>query len=513
RAAERTRAAGGATFSGADAFQLHDTYGFPIDLTLEMAAEQGLRVDEESFSSLMERQRETAKRDAKAKKLGNADVSVYARLLDTSGATDFLGYTDQEGEARILGLIVGGQAADVARAGEKVEIVLDRTPFYAESGGQLADKGTITVDGRGAADVEDVQKPLPGLFVHRGTVRSGELVVDDPVHAAIDTGRRASVSRSHSATHLIHSALRNALGASTGQAGSENQPGRLRFDFTADRPLRTEELAEVEEEVNTVLADDIQVRDFQTSLDEALKMGALAMFGEKYGDRVRVVEMSDYSRELCGGTHVPATGRLGVVKVLGESSVGSGVRRIEAAVGIDAFRRLSKESMLVGQLSEQLKAPREELPERIDSLVSRVRTAEKEIERLRAAQVLQAAAGLAEGARERAGVLLATHRAEDGASGDDLRKLALDVRGRLGEERPAVVAVAGVPKDRPVVVVAANKAAQKRGLKAGDLVGTAARELGGGGGGKPDVAQGGGTDPAAVDRALGAIEARVGESA
>ncbi|MBV2364882.1 alanine--tRNA ligase [Streptomonospora nanhaiensis] len=513
RAAEKTRATGGTTVSGADAFQLHDTYGFPIDLTLEMAAEQGLRVDEDTFRSLMAEQRETAKRDAKAKKLGNADISVYARLLDGSGATDFLGYTDHESEARVLGLIVDGASATAASAGQSVELVLDRTPFYAEGGGQLADKGTVTAEGRGVVDVDDVQRPLPGLFVHRGTVREGRITVDDRVHAAIDTDRRAAVSRSHSATHLIHSALRNALGPTAGQAGSENQPGRLRFDFTASKPLSTAELTEVEDEVNTVLLDDIQVRDFQTSIDEALAMGALAMFGEKYGDRVRVVEMSDYSRELCGGTHVGATGQLGVVKLLGESSVGSGVRRVEAAVGIDAFRRLSRESLLVGQLSEQLKTPREDLPERIDSIVGRLRAAEKEIERLRSAQVLEAAAGLAAAATTRGAALFVGHRAPDGTTADDLRRLATDVRQRLGEDRPAVVAVAAVPKDRPVVVIAVNKAGQRQGLKAGDLVGTAARALGGGGGGKPDLAQGGGSDPAAVETALGAVEQQVAQTA
>ncbi|ASU84644.1 alanine--tRNA ligase [Nocardiopsis gilva YIM 90087] len=512
RAAERTKVGGHTQFSGADAFQLHDTYGFPIDLTLEMAAEQGLSVDEGTFRSLMQEQKDTAKRDAKSKKLGNADIGVYARLLDGSGATDFLGYTDHESESRVLGLIVDGQPVTVARAGDRVELVLDRTPFYAESGGQLADKGTVASDGRGLVDVDDVQKPVPGLFVHRGTVRSGELAVDDHVHAAIDGDRRASVSRSHSATHLIHSALRNALGTGTGQAGSENQPGRLRFDFTANKAMTPTELAEVEEEVNTVLSGDIQVRDFQTSLDEALAMGALAMFGEKYGDRVRVVEMSDYSRELCGGTHVPATGQLGIVKLLGESSVGSGVRRVEAAVGIDAFRRLSKESMLVSQLSDQLKTPREELPQRIDTMVARLRAAEKEIEKLRAAQVLQAAGGLAANAREVGAARVVTHRVDDGVTGDDLRKLVLDVRGRLGEDGPVVVAVAGVPKDRPVVVVAVNKAGQERGLAAGELVGVAARVLGGGGGGKPDVAQGGGTDASAVDTALRAVEQRISES-
>ncbi|GLU48120.1 alanine--tRNA ligase [Nocardiopsis ansamitocini] len=511
RAAERTKAAGSTGFSGADAFQLHDTYGFPIDLTLEMAAEQGLTVDEDAFRRLMQGQKDAAKADAKAKKIGNADVSTYARLLERSGPTDFLGYTETEGEATVLGLVVNGEDATIARAGDKVELVLDRTPFYAESGGQLADKGTVTIDGRGVVDIDDVQKPIAGLFAHRGTVRSGEVVVDDTVHAAIDTGRRGSVSRSHSATHLIHSALRNALGPSAGQAGSENQPGRLRFDFTAGKALTGDQLVHVEEEVNTVLAEDIEVRYHETTLDNALAMGALAMFGEKYGDTVRMVEMSDYSRELCGGTHVGATGQLGLVKLLGESSVGSGVRRVEALVGIDAFRRLSTESALVGQLSEQLKTPREDLPQRIDTMVSRLRAAEKEIEKLRAAQVLQAADGLAKGAHDIGSVRVVAHRAPDGTGPDDLRTLALDVRGRLGEDHPVAVAIVAVPKDRPVVVVAVNKTGQAAGLKAGDLVGVAARALGGGGGGKADVAQGGGTDASAVDAALRAVEQRVSE--
>ncbi|WP_285728500.1 alanine--tRNA ligase [Nocardiopsis sp. ATB16-24] len=509
RVAERTRAAGGTVFSGADAFQLHDTYGFPIDLTLEMAAEQGLSVDEKAFRELMQRQKDTAKADAKAKKLGNADISLYGRLLEGAGATDFLGYTDAESESQIKGMVVDGASVPVARAGDKVEIILDRTPFYAESGGQLADTGTLTVDGRGVVDVEDVQKPLPGLFVHRGTVRSGEVVLDDTAHATIDTGRRHAIERSHSATHLLHAALRNSLGPSAGQAGSENRPGHLRFDFTADHALGDDRLTEVEEEVNTVLAGDIPVQSQERGLDEALRMGALAMFGEKYGDRVRVVEMSDYSIELCGGTHVPSTARLGIVKLLGESSIGSGVRRVEAAVGVDAFRRLSRESALVGRLSEQLKAPREELPERIDSMLSRLRAAEKEIEKLRASQVLQAAGPLAEGARRHGDTLVVASPAPEGASGDDLRKLVMDVRGRLGEDGPVVVAMTAVPKDRPVVVIAVNKAAQKAGIKAGELVGVAARALGGGGGGRPDIAQGGGSDPGKVDEALRAVEERV----
>ncbi|MDS1271372.1 alanine--tRNA ligase [Lipingzhangella sp. LS1_29] len=506
RAAERTRESGGTQLSGSDAFQLHDTYGFPIDLTLEMAAEQGLSVDEDTFADLMSRQREAAKADAKAKKLGNADLSTYTQFVDTSGATEFLGYTEQEVESRVLGILVDGASVTTAQAGQQVELILDRTPFYAESGGQLADHGTIEAAGRGVVDIADVQQPVPGLSAHRGTVRTGEIVVDDRVRSAIDTQRRASVSRSHSATHLLHSALRNALGPDTGQAGSENQPGRLRFDFTAPRSLDTAALAEVEEEVNSTLASDIEVRDYQTSLDEALAMGALAMFGEKYGDRVRVVEMSDYSRELCGGTHVAATGQLGLVKVLGESSIGSGVRRIEAAVGVDALRRVSAESMLVSQLSEQLKAPRAELPERIESMVTRLRSAEKEIQRLRAQQVLSVAGDLVAGARDRGGTLVVTHQAPEGATADDVRKLVLDVRGRLPSDRPAVVAVATVPEQRPTIVVAVNEAGRSAGLKAGDLVAAAARALGGGGGGKPDIAQGGGTDPEAIPAALRAVE-------
>ncbi|WP_040690214.1 DHHA1 domain-containing protein, partial [Nocardiopsis lucentensis] len=276
--------------------------------------------------------------------------------------------------------------------------------------------------------------------------------------------------------------------------------------------LGGERLASVEEEVNHVLSGDIDVQTEEKSLDEALRMGALAMFGEKYGDRVRVVEMSDYSVELCGGTHVGSTGKLGIVKLLGESSVGSGVRRVEAAVGVDAFRRLTKESALVGQLSEQLKTPREELPERIDAMVSRLRAAEKEIDKLRAAQVLQAAGSIADGARRHGSALVVATPAPDGAGADDLRKLVLDVRGRLGEDEPVVVAMTSVPKDRPVVVIAANKAAQKAGIKAGELVGVAARALGGGGGGKPDIAQGGGSDASKVDEALRAVEARVAAS-
>jgi alanyl-tRNA synthetase len=498
------------TISGAQAFQLHDTYGFPIDLTLEMASEQGLSVDEDGFRRLMAEQKERAKKDAAEKKTGNVDISVFADMLERSGSVAFTGYDQVSGEAAVLGLLVDGVPVHTAGAGTELDVVLDRTPFYAEGGGQLADSGVITTDGS-IVDVFDVQIPLTGLIVHRGKVRSGEIIVGAPAHAEIDIERRRALSRSHTATHLVHRALRNALGESAAQAGSENSPGRLRFDFTASGAVPLSVLRDSEDEVNSVLVNDLDVQAYYTSQEEAREMGALALFGEKYGDRVRVVEVGDYSRELCGGTHVVRSGQLGLVKVLGEASIGSGVRRIEALVGLDAFRFLARESVLVNQLSEQLKAPREQLPERISGVLTRLRDAERELQRLRAARLLESAGQIAASAADINGIALVAHRVPDGTDADDLRKLALDVRGRLPRSRPAVVMMVSVPADRPVVVIAVNETGQDAGLSAGHLVGIAARALGGGGGGRPDVAQGGGValapDSNVVDEAFDAVRA------
>jgi len=503
-----TRRRGAATLSGDQAFQLHDTYGFPIDLTLEMASEQGLAVDEEGFRRLMAEQRQRAKQDSLEKKTGNADISVLASLLDKSGPVTFTGYDLVSGEATVTGLLVNGVSVPAAGAGTEVEVVLDRTPFYAEGGGQLADTGLIRVaDAPGAAggeiEVRDVQQPVPGLIVHRGVVITGEAVVGAAAEAEIDTGRRRAISRSHTATHMVHRAFRGALGESAAQAGSENSPGRLRFDFTAAGAVPPSVLRDAEDEVNQVLIDDLAVRAFVTPIDEARAMGAMALFGEKYGDEVRVVEVGDYSRELCGGTHVAHSGQLGLIKILGESSIGSGVRRVEALVGTDAFRYLARESVLVSQLTEQLKARREELPERVAALVGRLRDAERDLERLRSAQILGAAAGLAAAAQDVGPVAFAAHQVPDGTAADGIRKLALDVRGRLGDQRAAVVVIAGVPTDRPAVVVAVNEAARNLGLSAGALVRAAAGALGGGGGGRDDIAQGGGAPQG--DRAAQAI--------
>jgi alanyl-tRNA synthetase len=496
-AVEETKRRGQETIRGDQAFQLHDTYGFPIDLTLEMAAEQGLSVDEPGFRRLMGEQQQRAKTDAAEKKTGNADISVLASVLDRSGRVAFTGYDQVTDEATVTGLLVNGVSVPAAAQGTEVDVVLDRTPFYAEGGGQLADAGVIRSQGSGAGDgaeieVLDVQTPVPGLIVHRSRVTLGEIVVGAHVQAEIEIERRRAISRSHTATHLVHRAIRGALGNSAAQAGSENSPGRFRFDFTSMGAVPPSVLNDAEQEVNQVLINDLAVRAFHTSIDEARAMGALALFGEKYGDQVRVVEVGDYSRELCGGTHVARSGQLGLVKILSESSIGSGVRRVEALVGIDAFKFLARESILVSQLAEQLKAPREELPDRVATIVTRLRDAQRDLERLNSARLLDSAAELAKGAADVAGAALVAHRAPDGVAADGIRKLALDIRGRLAADGPGVAVVVGVPADRPTVVVAVNDAGLARGLTAGALVLVAAGALGGRGGGKDDVAQGGG---------------------
>ncbi|MEU6081331.1 alanine--tRNA ligase [Streptomyces sp. NPDC047108] len=507
-----TKASGGSVLPGDKAFLLHDTWGFPIDLTLEMAAEQGLSVDEDGFRRLMKEQRERAKADAKAKKQGHADLSAYREVADASGATEFIGYGDTSGESRVVGLLVDGLPSPAAHEGDEVEVVLDRTPFYAEGGGQQADTGRIRLDNGAVVQVRDVQQPVPGVSVHKGVVQVGEVTVGAQVFAEIDVTRRRAIARAHSATHLTHQALRDALGPTAAQAGSENAPGRFRFDFGSPSAVPTAVLTDVEQRINEVLARELDVTAEVMSMSEAKKQGAIAEFGEKYGERVRVVTIGDFSKELCGGTHVHNTSQLGLVKLLGESSIGSGVRRVEALVGVDAYNFLAREATVVAQLTELVKGRSEELPERVAGMLSRLREAEKEIEKFRAEKVLQAAAGLAEGAKDVRGVALATGQVPDGTSADDLRKLVLDVRGRL-QGRPAVVALFTVAGGRPLTVVATSEGARDRGIKAGELVRTAAKTLGGGGGGKDDVAQGGGQNPAAIEDAVAAVERLVSEKA
>ncbi len=505
-AVSETRDAGRTVVAGDKAFQLHDTYGFPIDLTLEMASEAGLTVDENGFRRLMREQQDRAKADAARRKQGATDTSAYRALFDAAGPTSFTGYDEVVSEGRVGGLLVGGQVAPAAGEGSEIELVLDRTPFYAEGGGQLADQGIIRLANGSYVEVLDVQRPLPGVIVHRARVVAGEVTPGVGAVAEVDVERRRAISRAHTATHMVHKAFREALGETATQAGSENAPGRFRFDFAATAAVPLSVLHDAEQRVNELLADDLPVYAEIMSQDAARAVGAMALFGEKYGDEVRVVSVGDWARELCGGTPAARSGQLGLVKLLGEASIGAGVRRVEALVGVDAYRYLAAEHVIVAQLAEQFKARPAQLPARIEAVVGRLRDVEKELERVRAVQVLAAAGSLVSAAEDVGGVAFVGHRAPDGTSVDDLRRLALDVRGRLGTDRPAVVATLAVTGDRPLVVVAVNEQARDRGIKAGALVREAASVLGGGGGGKDDVAQGGGSDPSAIEPALNRLK-------
>ncbi|MDV6013299.1 alanine--tRNA ligase [Haloechinothrix sp. LS1_15] len=506
-AAERTKRAGSAVLPGDKAFQLHDTYGFPIDLTLEMAAEQGLKVDEDGFRTLMEEQRQRAKADAAARKSGHGDLSEYRSLLDTHGETEFLGYTDLEAGCRVIGLLSGGASVPRLGEGERGELVLDRTPFYAESGGQIADTGTLYGSGT-QVRVHDVQKIVPGLSVHRVEVVAGEVGLDDKLTGSVDSDRRLSIARSHSATHLVHAAVRGAYGQRAAQAGSLNSPGRMRFDFTSPGAVSADVLTEVEEEVNEYLLQDTPVESYVTSKDKAFELGAIALFGEKYGNQVRVIDMGEYSRELCGGTHVDRIGQLGLVKLVSDSSIGSGVHRIEALVGTDALRHVRKEQLLVSELANTFKVPTDQLPDRISDVLGRLRDAEKEIERLRTERILASAGTLAAGAEDVDGVAVVAEKVTEDIDAQAARSLASEVRNRLGS-RPSVVALFLPDGQKVSFVIGTNAAARDKGLAAGELVRSVSEAVDGRGGGKADMAQGGGTNPAGIDEAIGMLRRAV----
>lgn len=506
-AAEETKSSGGGILAGDNAFQLHDTYGFPIDLTLEMAAEQGLSVDEDGFRALMNEQRQRAKADAAARKSGHGDLSAYRQVLDQHGETQFLGYTDLQATAKVVGLLEDGVPVRSVTEGHKAELVLDRTPFYAESGGQVADTGVLVGVGV-ELKVLDVQKIVPGLFVQRVEVTQGEIGIDTEVTGSVDVHRRQSIERSHSATHLVHAAVRGAYGKRAAQAGSLNSPGRMRFDFTTAGAVSVDVLTEVEEEVNEYLQTDVQVQTFVTTKDKALELGAVALFGEKYGNDVRVVDMGEYSRELCGGTHVDRIGQLGLVKLVGDSSIGSGVHRVEALVGSDALKYVRKEQLLVSQLANTFKVPSDQLPSRIGDVLTRLKNAEKEIEQLRTQQVLGSVGALTNKAQDINGVAVVAEKVGEGIDANGLRALASDIRGRLGE-RPGVVALFAPQGDKISFVVATTSAARDKGIAAGKLVPSFAEAIVGRGGGKPDIAQGGGTNPAGAEQAVTSLRAAV----
>ena len=509
QAAADVKRAGDSVLSGERAFALHDTYGFPIDLTLEMAQEQGLVVDEVGFRELMGQQRDRAKADARAKKGAHVDATAYRQVADSLGKpVEFTGYREVVSEGSVRGLVAAGGVVDSAREGDEVELVLDRTPFYAEGGGQLADQGVIELENGARVEVRDVQTPITGLIVHTAKVLSGEVTPGVGVSSHVDIERRKSISRAHTATHMVHKAFREALGETATQAGSENAPGRFRFDFSATGAVPVSVMEDVEARVNDLVLADLGVHAEMMSQDEAVRSGAMALFGEKYGDQVRVISVGDWARELCGGTHAGRSGQLGVIKLLGESSIGSGVRRVEALVGADAYRFLAREHVLVAQLSEALKARPEELPERVNDIVERLRAAEKALEQTRISQLLASGAQLAADAVDVNGVKLITLRV-DGADSGDVRTMALNLRSRLTADQPGAAVLLGVSDGKVSVVAATNEAARARGVKANELIAAVTPFIDGRGGGKEDVAQGGGSDTSRLDDALAAAGAAV----
>ncbi len=489
------------TLTGASTFALHDTYGFPFDLTLEMAAEHGVHVDEDGFRRLMKEQRDRAKADAKARKSGLTSPTVYREVMERIGTTKFTGYDEVVTESTIGGIVADGVAVKSAKVGDTVEIIMSRTPFYAESGGQLGDHGVIDVAGGAKVDVYDVQSPVPGMFVHRATIVDGELTLGEHAVGRVDLERRNAISRAHTATHMIHKAFREILGDTATQMGSENSPGRLRFDFPSPNAVPDSVMHDVEARVNTLLLNDLPVTAEYMSQDAARRLGAMALFGEKYGDTVRVVSVGDWTRELCGGTHTKTSGNLGLVKFLSEGSIGAGVRRVEALVGSDAYRFLAREHLLVNQLSEMIKARPEELPDRIEHMIARLKDVERELEKVRIAALRVQLDELVR-TDEVGDVVVKRAVLPEGTPAAELRNLVVELRGQIPERHQGVVIGFASDAGKVSVVIAANSAAIGSGIAAGQILQRVAPVIGGKGGGKPDLAQGGGTDAGAIPAAM-----------
>ncbi|MDY7544062.1 MULTISPECIES: alanine--tRNA ligase [unclassified Cryobacterium] len=487
---------------GDTAFLLHDTYGFPIEITLEMAEEAGLSVNRSAFDALMARQRSLAKADAKAKKTHLADLSVYSAFRAT-GETVFTGYEELQTESSVLGIIVDGASVTKAVAGDIAEVILGETALYAESGGQEADAGIIV--GRGyELEVLDVQKPVKGLISHKVHVTSGEVGVGDPATSVVDPDWRRGARQAHSGTHVLHAALRQVLGPNAHQSGSYNKAGFFRLDFSWNQALSAATRSEIEEISNNAIRDNLPVITRELPLAEAKALGAMALFSEKYGDRVRVVDIGGpWSRELCAGTHVGSSAEIGMINLVSEASVGSTNRRVESLVGLEAFRDLAAERAIVSQLTANLKTPKEQLPERIGELLTSLKAAEKKIAAFEAKALTERVPALVATAQRAGAVRLVAENLGTLHSPDEVRMLVTATRAQLGSD-PAVVALAAVVDDKPVIIVATNAAARDSGQRAGALAKLVAGILGGGGGGKDDLAQGGGTD---VDKIAGALVA------
>ena len=502
-ASESLKKMGGTALSGADVFKLHDTYGFPFDLTLEMASEAGISVDEDGFRDLMRQQRDRAKADAKSKKSGHTDLSQYRAILDQSKPTEFLGYQEYQSEGKIVGIISDGAKVDEATG--EFEIILDRTPFYAEGGGQLADQGKIEFENGSIFEVLDVQNPIPGLSVHRGRLLSGGVKTSSKALSTIDHGRRIAISRAHTATHMVHKAFREILGESATQAGSENAPGRFRFDFPATTAISSLIMDEVEGRVNEILLANVEVSAEIMSQEAAKAIGAMALFGEKYGDQVRVVSVGDWAKELCGGTHVLASGEIGLVKLLGESSIGSGVRRVDALVGMDAFTFLNREHLLLSQISSTLKVTQnEEIPLKISQILADLKDAEKELSGFRVLGAMKEVSDIKFIPINNFSLL--AHHFSTALSADDLRQIAISIRN---DQKELIIALSSVVNGKIVLVITSDKGSIDAGIKAGSLVKVASEVLGGGGGGRDDFATGGGSKVDQIKDGFAVIEAEI----
>ena len=502
-AINKVRQAGSKQLAGDTAFLLHDTYGFPIDLTLEIAEESGLAVDRSAFDTLMSEQRQRAKEDSKAKRGRIADLSVYSDLR-AKGETAFLGYDELEADGEVIGIIADGKQVASAQVGDEVELILTATALYAEAGGQDSDHGTI-VGPAGSAEVLDVQRPVQGLISHTVRVTDGQFAVGETLRTEVDPVYRFGAAQAHSATHVVHAALHQLLGKDANQSGSYNKAGYMRLDFSWQSALSQSARSELEDVANQAISADLSVLTRTLPIAEAKALGATALFGEKYGDTVRMVDIGGpWSRELCGGIHVDSSAKIGLISITGESSVSATSRRVEALVGPNAFKQLAAERTLVNEISENLKTPRHLLVSRIQELSEDLKRAQKRVQEFESAKLSQQVPQIAAAAERIGDVLVATHDAGSVASVDDLRALVGQVRNAMGSDS-AVVAIAAVVGEKAMVVIGTNDAARAIGMQAGPLVKTAAGVLGGGGGGKPDMAQGGGTATDKVAEALTSV--------
>lgn len=494
--AQKARKAGITEIAGKDAFQLYDTFGFPIDLTREILADDGFTVDEAGFQEAMEAQRERARKSRTAHGYLDSSLAVYTELAGTV-ATEFVGYEQDEVNTQVVGIIVDDHAVDKADCGVKVAVILERTPFYAEGGGQVADEGLIKTE-TGLVRITDVRRPVKGLISHLGVVEEGSIAIGSSARAVIGTDHRQETARHHTATHLLHRALKDILGDHVNQAGSYVGPERLRFDFTHFQAVSDAEIRRIEDQVNGEILRNSPVVPTITDLESAKKQGAMALFGEKYEQEVRVVQVGEHSLELCGGTHVSSTGEIGFFKILSEGSVAAGVRRVEAVVGSEAVAHIRSQDMILAELQSILQVSAEELSDQVERLLETNRRLEKEISNVKKQNVLGALDSLVEGA-EKVGDAFLVVAEVDAEQAEDLRTLGDRIRDRLD---PVVILLGSKGQDKVLLLSMVSKSMTQKGLHAGNAVKQAAQICGGGGGGRPDMAQAGGRLPEKLPEAL-----------